>query len=236
MALNASYFAAAYAELCNGTNQYDTSVVNVKILTPGDDNFSDDELMMLPFFTHLHQTATVAAPTGVRAPMLLGIKRAFSTALKAERSDLWNAMYLAVHGNDASVSDSDTERSESRTNVDEDVERMQQDMLWNMRTWPLELIDWPFANSHRLDVRYRYQHGRFENPQFERVLPANERAQFRWNANPYDARDGGTGKTPIDPGAWGGTGKTQTDPGAWLLPYWMARHFGTLSAPHIAQA
>ena len=44
------------------------------------------------------------------------------------------------------------------------------------------------------------------------VLPANERAQFRWNGNPHD----------LD----GGSGFNEGDPGAWLLPYWMARYHG----------
>ena len=25
--------------------------------------------------------------------------------------------------------------------------------MWNLRTWPLELIQWPTQNSHRLDIR-----------------------------------------------------------------------------------
>ncbi len=42
------------------------------------------------------------------------------------------------------------------------------------------------------------------------VVPANERTQLRWNANPYDLV--------------GGTGYNEFDPGAWLLPYWIARY------------
>eukprot|EP00465_Bigelowiella_longifila_P004909 CAMPEP_0185265802 /NCGR_PEP_ID=MMETSP1359-20130426/28859_1 /TAXON_ID=552665 /ORGANISM="Bigelowiella longifila, Strain CCMP242" /LENGTH=63 /DNA_ID=CAMNT_0027855285 /DNA_START=64 /DNA_END=256 /DNA_ORIENTATION=+ len=42
-----------------------------------------------------------------------------------------------------------------------------------------------------------------------RVLPANERSQFRWNSNPF-ALDGGNGRADYDPAAW-------------LLPYgWAA--------------
>ena len=29
------------------------------------------------------------------------------------------------------------------------------DVLWNLRTWPLELIRWPVDNSHRLDIYYQ---------------------------------------------------------------------------------
>ena len=41
MALNTSFFEAGYATLTNASNQYDDNVLNAKILTPGDDNFSD---------------------------------------------------------------------------------------------------------------------------------------------------------------------------------------------------
>ena len=208
MALNASYFAAAYAHLCDDANQYGTSIANVKILTPGDDNFSDDELMMLPFYTHLHSGS--GGDAAARAAVLLGLRRAFAGALRAERSDLWNAIALAVGAFDGDA-----------------AAELQAGMLWNLRTWPLELIDWPFANAHRLDVRFRYQRTRFQKRQLERVLPANERWQGRWNANPYDAIDGG--KDPNPQPNPDGPGRSQTDPGAWLLPYWMARYHGLLA-------
>ena len=47
------------------------------------------------------------------------------------------------------------------------------------------------------------------NTQSERVLPANERTQLRWNGNPFLLDSGGA--------------DGEVDPGAWLLPYWMAR-------------
>jgi hypothetical protein len=28
------------------------------------------------------------------------------------------------------------------------------DMVWTLRNWPLELIQWPMTNSHRLDLTY----------------------------------------------------------------------------------
>ena len=33
--------------------QYETNVINLKIETPIDDNYSDDELTFLPYFTFL---------------------------------------------------------------------------------------------------------------------------------------------------------------------------------------
>ena len=53
------------------------------------------------------------------------------------------------------------------------------DTVWNLRTWPLELVDWPVQNTHRLDI--------YLDPDLDRmgqsgddsldVLPANERSQ-----------------------------------------------------------
>ena len=42
-----------------------------------------------------------------------------------------------------------------------------------------------------------------------RVLPANERGQLRWNADPFLLDSAGS--------------SSEMDPGAWLMPYWLAR-------------
>lgn len=49
-----------------------------------------------------------------------------------------------------------------------------------------------------------------------RVLPANERNQLRWNGDPHQ----------LD----GGSGMSEGDPGVWLLPYWLGRYIGVVSA------
>jgi hypothetical protein len=36
----------------------------------------------------------------------------------------------------------------------------QEQLVWNLRNWPLELIEWDTRNSHRLDIRL--------NPECER--------------------------------------------------------------------
>jgi len=74
--------------------------------------------------------------------------------------------------------------------------------------------------------------------------------QFLWNANPHTL-DGGSGMSEADPGACSppcvfriaaiskrldccgarcGVGVLLAS-GAWLLPYWLARYHGLLSAP-----
>ena len=47
------FFEDAYLHLTNATNQYNTNMINAKIETPVDDNYSDDELTFLPYYTYL---------------------------------------------------------------------------------------------------------------------------------------------------------------------------------------
>ncbi len=88
-----------------------------------------------------------------------------------------------------------------------------QDMVWNLQTWPLDLVDWPTHNSHRMDLRFDPNYPNLGSTSWENagVYPANERVQGRWNGDPHD----------LD----GGSGFTEMDAGAWLLPYWLARAF-----------
>lgn len=92
------------------------------------------------------------------------------------------------------------------------------DVLWNLRTWSVELVDWPTQNSHRQDLARDPNADRFGiQGDATVVLPMYEREQGRWNADPF-SMDGG-----------GGMG--EADPGVWLMPYWMARFWGVLGAP-----
>ena len=77
-------------------------------------------------------------------------------------------------------------------------------------------------NSHRIDILYEDSQNRFGAKRTDSLhsrspLPAHERRQGRWNSDPYDVTDGGSGTSEMDPGAW-------------LLPYWMARYYGAISA------
>jgi hypothetical protein len=125
----------------------------------------------------------------------ISLERTWRVVAK-ERSSLWTAIYLYATGS-------------------HDVVNVQR-MVQNLRNWPLELIQWQVENSHRLDVTFNREPDRNGNyqTQSDKVLPANERCQYRWNSNPYQLDDGGS--------------STEIDPGAWLLPYWMARWHGDI--------
>ncbi len=89
--------------------------------------------------------------------------------------------------------------------------------LGTLREWPEDWREWLVDNSHRRDAVYDVadRHGR---DQFKTVLPYDEIRTMKWNGNPYAVRDGGDGRTMQAP--W-----------PWLLPYWMFRYHGLITAP-----
>jgi hypothetical protein len=178
---------------------YFENAVNLKIETPSDDNFSDDELgflAALSFCLALRDPAAAAAFTQEDVALFnASLARSLEVA-RPERAALWGAVGAACGAPGAALAAGD--------------------VLWNMRTWPLELTDWPANNSHRLDVALDPDATGRATPGEEglSVLPANERAQCRWNSDVYD----------LD----GGSGMDECDPGAFLLMYWLSRWAGLL--------
>ena len=205
-------FAAAYATLCNATNAYGANMLNLKVETPCDDNFSDDELTFLPYLTWFSASAlaSVEAPhAGFAfdpAPVVASLERTHRI-VAPERSSLWEAInFGAVGAGNASL------RASAAC-----------DVKWNLQSWPLSHIHWQHNNSLRQDIVYQSGSDRFGDANIETShrldpLPANERNQLRWNANPWALTNGA------------GDGRTETDPGAFLLPYWYSRYVGLLSA------
>ena len=195
---------AAYAELTNSTNGYDTNVVNAKIECPIDDNYSDDQLQYMAYYTFL----SAATDPARRAPALQSLRRSWD-AMRSGRSDLWAAIYMALSG----------------ARLPSDLASL----VWNLRTWPMELINWNVSNSHRHDLYYSHEGDAFvgakAHQRTRRVLPANERSQYLWNADPFDLQNvQGWNNEPARRQA----GMTEEDPGAWLLPYWLARYHGLI--------
>lgn len=92
-----------------------------------------------------------------------------------------------------------------------------QDVLFNLRTWSLELTTWPANNSHRVDLAVAPGANRVGvfGTDSTRLVPQNERCQDRWNSDPFNLQCG--------------SGHSEQDPGAWLLPYWLARYYGIIS-------
>jgi hypothetical protein len=87
-----------------------------------------------------------------------------------------------------------------------------------LRDWPWDLTDWTVHNSQRDDIRLRTAPGRHRHRvQLDRVLPASERSQGRWNSSVW---------TPDS----GGEGRQEHDGVAWALGYWLGVYHKFLAA------
>lgn len=88
--------------------------------------------------------------------------------------------------------------------------------IFILRRFPLDNRNWRMQNSHRLDIRIDARPG--VEPEAAAVLPPDERRIQKWNGNEMGLDGGGDGNSP-ESGA------------EYLLPYWMGRYFGFITAP-----
>jgi hypothetical protein len=86
-----------------------------------------------------------------------------------------------------------------------------------LREFPLDLRRWRMTNSHREDVEVVPRRRR-RGSESVSVLPPDERAIQKWNGNEMSL-DGGGNEESAESGA------------EYLLPYWMGRYFGYITAP-----
>ena len=89
-----------YQHLVGPAAGYLANALNAKIVAPCDDNFSDDELLMLPTYTHLVGAAAGGGASAKEEVETLraGLRRSFDVALDKERSALWGSIFLAAGG------------------------------------------------------------------------------------------------------------------------------------------
>jgi hypothetical protein len=89
---------------------------------------------------------------------------------------------------------------------------------WYLREHPMDMIDWAIQNNHRKDIVKVADNFRRQTTQ--EVLPPDEKPIMRHNANQFNMdRNGGSGLSEHSAGD------------IWLLPYWMGRYLGVISAP-----
>jgi hypothetical protein len=92
-----------------------------------------------------------------------------------------------------------------------------EEAIWYLQEYPLDLINWTVQNSHRKDIEQMEYN--FREQTTREVLPPDELRIARHNANRF-VLDGGDG------------GRSEYSAGdIWLLPYWMGRYLGGISAP-----
>jgi len=90
--------------------------------------------------------------------------------------------------------------------------------IWYLQEHPMDLIDWVIMNSHRKDIEFMEPN--FRNQTITEVLPPDERPVQRHNGNMFNLdRARGNGVSEHSAGD------------IWLLPYWMGRYLGVISAP-----
>jgi hypothetical protein len=82
--------------------------------------------------------------------------------------------------------------------------------------YPEDTRQYLVDNSHRKDVGYGGK-DRFQEPQFDTVLPYDEIQSMRWDGNPYRI-------------VGGGSPQQRRAPNFWLLPYWGLRYYNAICA------
>jgi hypothetical protein len=117
-----------------------------------------------------------------------------------------------------------------------EIERPEKEAAWNIVTamtgvkdfdleesigylqrYPLDLINWRVMNSQRKDIEFIAPN--FRHQTIKEVLPPDESPIHRHNSNLFTLDGGNNGRAENSAGD------------IWLLPYWMGRYFGVISAP-----
>ena len=89
--------------------------------------------------------------------------------------------------------------------------------IWYLQRYPLDLINWTVMNSYRKDIEKLEPN--FRNRTVKEVLPPDELPIERHNGNRFGLDGQGNGGSEYSAGD------------IWLLPYWMGRYLGVISAP-----
>jgi hypothetical protein len=92
-----------------------------------------------------------------------------------------------------------------------------EEAVWYLQEHPMDLITWDIRNSHRQDITLLEPN--FRSQTTAEVLPPDERPIQRHNSNMFRLDGGGGGRSEYSAGD------------IWLLPYWMGRYLGVISAP-----
>jgi len=163
-------YADAAQELIE-THHYALNVVSQKVV-PGDfpdaeENFSDDELGFLAFYSLLRGPVDPA----LRPLYLAGLERSWQL-VRRQRCPLWNLIYGGL-----------TSRP---CDLDVSLEALQE--------IPLDLIEWRIDHSARVDLPLDPETDRFGRRQLTEPLPWRERPLHKWNGNPFRL-DGGNDRS-----------------------------------------
>ena len=98
-----------------------------------------------------------------------------------------------------------------------------EDSVATLTGFPLDRVNWPLQNSHRLDIMRLMRQAEvdpYDEPGRDRglrvngkVLPIENRHFNHWNTDPYSLN-------------YGGNGRTLASGAVYLLPYYMGLYYG----------
>ncbi|MDP6125414.1 MAG: hypothetical protein QGH20_06645, partial [Candidatus Latescibacteria bacterium] len=142
------------------------NAITVRQLWPGEDNHSDDELIVLAFDPILRYETDPA----IRRVILLGMEQTYNI-LKEKRGAWFNYIYQAATGRTADPHGS---------------------RLWLERL-PMSQIRWGYDHRLREDVHVDPQWVEAGRPRLNRPLGPHETEWARWTSNPYQLGNGGGG-------------------------------------------
>jgi hypothetical protein len=195
---------------------YDTNAMIYKFHRgPGSGNHSDDEMAFMSFYNLLKYTRLEV----LRQKILLSFFNAWANE-QPERNPFFNFAY-AAHGLGAQFEDAWGAKSLAPWDgwLDDSME--------TLRGFPLDRLNWPHRNSHRLDlVLLRRQQATRELTDRSgppvgglvdgKVLPVENRHFHHWNTNPW----------VLD---YGGDGRSLASGTVFLLPYYMGLYHGFIT-------
>ncbi len=183
---------------------------------PGSGNQSDDEMAIMCFYSFLKYSRNEKAKQMVRYAFF---------AYWANEAPEMNPFFNFAH---ASKNAEQTIRNVWGVYAVSPWQGWFEDSMETLRGFPLDRLNWPHRNSHRLDIQLLGpQQGKdLYEPRSEprgwrrhgKVLPVENRHFNHWNTDPWDLDYGGGGNVL-------GSGTV------FLLPYYMGLYYGYIQKP-----
>jgi hypothetical protein len=168
-------FKQAFKYLAEQHN-YKNNIINARLTTPNEVNFSDDELIFFSYLTYFYSIKKLQQEGLLNDPsefalehFMLSLERTYSS-VKSYKPSFYAFVYAYATNNIS--------------------QQLVDDSLWTLRGWPLEQIQWPCFNSHRLDIlKTNHQNRFYKVSDSINLLPYDERVSLRFNADTFTMDD-----------------------------------------------
>ncbi len=208
-----SYFASAYSVTRDEKYKkafWDLAInfgylynsFNGKIDNPWEDNHSDNELIFMCYHILMYSLRRLDNSTdeALRADIQAMVDAMKPSVLRTwtivndELSPLW----LGIYAGAAKMAVSESEVSNA---------------VWSLRNWAIDMIEWPTTNDERWDITVSPYYSRDStDPLMREIIPQRERRIAKWNSDPYELKDQGSGYA-------------EEYPSVWRLPYFLMAYY-----------